>query len=143
VESEKGKRDALDRRRQPRFPDDASVLCVEDAGEGGFSQARLTELSAQGMRLLADRAFEPGSQIYAGIFLAESREPLVMLGVVQHCEGGGMGTTVGLEFLSVTEDQRVGLAQLLTYLKRRHGEAALVTVHAAPAIRRIGEERWW
>ena len=38
MESEKGKRDARDRRRHPRFPEDASVLCVEDAGEGGFHQ---------------------------------------------------------------------------------------------------------
>jgi hypothetical protein len=143
VDSETGNRAARDRRRHPRFVDDAQVLCVAEAGDGGFHAARLTELSVDGMRLAADRPFEPGSQLYAGIFLEESQEPLVILGVVQHCDACPKGATLGLQFLSVTEDQRLALARLAEYLKRRHGEAAAVTVHPAPAILRIGEERWW
>ncbi|MFI5401617.1 MAG: PilZ domain-containing protein [Planctomycetota bacterium] len=143
VDSETGTRAARDRRRHPRFADDARVLCVADAAEGGFYQARLTELSRDGMRLLTDRPFATGSQLYAGIFLPESQEPLVMLGVVQHCDTGADGAKLGLEFLSVTEEQQAALARLEAYLSRRHGEEALVTVHAAPPIRRIGEERWW
>ena len=143
MDSETGNRAARDRRRHPRFADDAQVLCDAEAGDGGFSQARLTELSADGMRLASERAFAPGSQIYAGIFLEESQQPLVMLGIVQHCDAAGKGTTLGLQFLSVTEEQRVALVRLEDYLKRRHGKEALVTVHPAPAIVRIGEERWW
>jgi hypothetical protein len=143
VDSETGNRAARDRRRHPRFVDDAQVLCVEEAGHGGFSQARLTELSADGMRLASDRPFVPGTQIYAGIFLEESKEPLVMLGVVQHCDADASGVALGLQFLSVTEEQQVALARLEQYLKHRHGKEALVTVHQAPAIVRIGEERWW
>jgi hypothetical protein len=119
------------------------VLCFADAGEGGFHQARLTELSADGMRLNALRGFAPGSEIYAGVFLEESREPLVVLGVVQHCVGDGNDVAVGVQFLSVTDEQRQALARLQEYVKRRHGAAAVVTVRAAPAIRRIGDERWW
>lgn len=143
MDSETGNQAARDRRRHPRFADDAQVLCVADAGTGGFYPARLTELSVDGMRLASGRPFEPGSEIYAGIFLEESQEPLVVLGVVQHCDPGPGGATLGLQFLSVTEDQRLALARLEQYLKRRHGKEALVTVHQAPAILRIGEERWW
>jgi hypothetical protein len=143
VESETGKRAARDRRRHPRFADDAQVLCVAEAGEGGFHQARLTELSADGMRLVSGRPFATGSQVYTGIFLEEEQEPLVVLGVVQHCDPGPDGASIGLQFVSVAEEQRLGLERLGDYLRRRHGEAALVTVHQAPAIRRIGEERWW
>lgn len=143
MDSETGNRNARDRRLYPRFADDARVLCVADAAEGGFYQARLTELSRDGMRLVADRPFARGSQVYAGIFLPESQEPLVILGVVQHCDAGRDGTTLGLQFLSVTEEQQDALARLEQYLSRRHGVEAIVTVHAAPAIRRIGEERWW
>jgi hypothetical protein len=143
VDSETGTRTARDRRLYPRFADEARVLCVTDAAEGGFYQARLTELSRDGMRLLTDRPFAPGSQLYAGIFLPESQEPLVMLGVVQHCDAEGEGATLGLEFLSVTEEQQAALVRLEAYLSRRHGEDAIVTVHAAPAIKRNGEERWW
>ena len=143
MDSETGNRAARDRRRHPRFTDDARVLCVGDFGEGGFYQARLTVLSRDGMRLLSDRAFAPGSNVYAGIFLEDAQQPLVILAVVQHCDGDGKGATLGVQFLSVTEEQRSGLARLEDYLRRRHGESALVTVREAPAIRRIGEERWW
>lgn len=143
MESESGNRAARDRRRHPRFADDAQVLCVVDAGEGGFYPARLTELSVDGMRLASSRRFEAGSQLYAGIFLEDSQEPLVMLGVVQHCDAGEKGAMLGLQFLSVTEEQRLALGRLEQYLKRRHGQEALVTIHQAPPIRRIGEERWW
>jgi len=144
LDSETGKNVAGDRRRHPRFADDAQVLCVADEATGGFHPARLTEISIDGMRLVADRPFEAGSQLYTGVFLEEAQEPLVMLGVVQHCDRGPAGATLGVEFLSVTEDQRLALAKLGDYLKRRHGASAtVVTVHPAPAIRRIGEERWW
>ena len=143
MESETGNGSARDRRRHVRFDDDRHVLCVADAAEGGFHQARLTELSLDGMRLTCSRAFEPGSLVYAGIFLEESHEPLVLHGIVQHCECGEQGAALGLQFVSVTEEQRSGLARLEEYLKRRHGDSALVTLHPAPAIRRIGEERWW
>jgi hypothetical protein len=132
-----------DRRRHARYAEDAQVLCVSDAGAGGFHTARLAELSVEGMRIETSRPFAAGEQLYAGILLEESREPLVVLGVVMHCDARPEGATVGLQFLSVTEDQRGALVRLAEYLKRRHGEAATVTVRAAPAIRRIGEERWW
>lgn len=142
MQSETGSNGARDRRRHPRFADDAQVLCVAEA-DGGFHQARLTELSADGMRLATDRHFTPGSQIYAGVFLGEAQEPLVLLGVVQHCEAQGAGGALGLQFLSVTDEQRLALARLQEYLKERHGADAIVTVHPAPAILRIGDENWW
>lgn len=132
-----------DRRRHPRFVEDAQVLCVADAGSGGFHTARLTEVSVEGMRIASDRPFEVGSEIYAGVLLQEMQDPLVILGIVQHCDTRKGAATVGVQFLSVTEEQRVALGRLSEYLKRRHGDAALVTLHPAPAIRRIGEERWW
>lgn len=143
MDPETGNLAARDRRRHPRYADDAQVLCVAGEGAGGFCAARLTELSLDGMRLHVDRAFPMGIELYAGIFLEEAQEPLVMLGVVQYCDPLPKGSTLGLQFLSVTEEQQVALARLEEYLERRHGEAALVTVHAAPAIKRIGEERWW
>jgi hypothetical protein len=142
VDVETGKR-GRDRRRHPRFNDDAQAICLTQAGEGGFQQARLTELSMDGMRLSCPRAFEAGSHVYAGVFLEEAQEPLVVVGVVQHCDVAADGATVGLQFLSVSEEQRAGLARLAAYLKQRHGASALVTVRAAPAIKRIDEERWW
>ncbi len=143
MQSGTGKNPARDRRRHPRFDDDARVLCFADAEDGGFHQARLTELSADGMRLRADRRFAPGSELYAGVFLEESSEPLVLLGVVQHCEGGGDEVTIGLRLPSVTDEQRQALAHLRDYVTRRHGASAVVTVRAAPAILRIGDETWW
>jgi hypothetical protein len=144
VDSETGNRAARDRRRHPRFADDAHVLCVTDAAEGGFHPGRLVELSVDGLRLATRRPFAPGEHLYVGVFLEESQEPLVVLGVVQHCDArNGDGATVGLQLVSMTEDQRRALARLKDYLGRRHGEAATVTIHPAPAIRRIGEERWW
>jgi hypothetical protein len=143
VESRTGRHAAPDRRRHPRFADDARVLCFAGAGRGGFHQARLTELSADGMRIHADRSFEPGRELHAGVFLESSLEPLVVMGVVQHCGGSGEDVTVGIQFLSVTEEQRQALARLREYMTRRHGASAAVTVRAAPAILRVRDERWW
>ena len=95
------------------------------------------------MRIQTDRAFSPGSQLYSGVFLEESREPLVLLGVVQHCEAEGSRANLGIRFLSVTDDQMASLRQLQEYLKRRHGTAATVTLRPATAILRAGQERWW
>jgi hypothetical protein len=143
VESETGKERARDRRRQPRFADDAQVLCVGEEGAGGFHQARLTELSADGMRILAPCAFAAGSQIYTGVFLEEEQEPLVLLGVVQHSEGDAGPARLGIQFVSVTDEQRLALDRLQQYLRRRHGRDAVVTVRAAPAILRVSDESWW
>jgi hypothetical protein len=143
VESETGKNGARDRRRHPRFSDDAAVLCMQGDGPTGFHQARLTEVSADGMRIAGAPAFAPGSQVYAGVFLEDAKEPLVLLGVVQHCEPSERDATLGLEFLSLNEDQRLSLQRLKDYLIRRHGAGATITVQAAPTILRIGEERWW
>jgi len=82
VESETGNKAARDRRRHPRFADDGLILCVADQGTSGFHQARLTELSADGMRILSGHAFAAGSQIFLGVFLEDAKEPLVLLGVV-------------------------------------------------------------
>jgi len=132
-----------DRRHHLRFEEEAQALCFEEGGSGGFHPARLVEISVDGMRLETHRELEPGGELYVGIFLEEAQEPLVTMGVVQHCEPRPGGATVGLQFLSVSSEQRHALEQLSQYLERRHGEAALVTIHAAPAIRHISEERWW
>jgi PilZ domain len=143
VESETGNQGARDRRRHPRFADEAQVLCVADEGAGGFHQARLTELSADGMRILSGHAFAPGSQIFLGVFLEDAKEPLVLLGVVQHCEPLLSQASLGVQFLSVTDEQRIALEGLQHYLKRRHGAPAVVTVRPATAILRIRDESWW
>jgi len=134
---------AKDRRRHPRFEDEAQALCFEESGAGGFHAARLIEISAEGMRLETGQVFEPGGELYVGVFLDQAREPLVTTGVVQHCAPRPGGATVGLQFVATTQEQRTALALLSDYLERRHGEEALVTLHPAPAIRHISEERWW
>ncbi|MCK6461063.1 MAG: PilZ domain-containing protein [Planctomycetes bacterium] len=142
MESETGKRAARDRRRHPRFADDAQVLCIADEGGGGFHHARLTELSADGMRIVARGAFAAGSQIYAGVFLEDEREPVVLLGVVQHCDADGAEAVLGIQFLSLSDEHRTALDRLRAYLKRRHGASADAS-KGTPVILRVGEERWW
>ncbi|HEX5139143.1 MAG TPA: PilZ domain-containing protein [Planctomycetota bacterium] len=143
MESETGSQRARDRRRHPRFADDANALCITETGGGGFHQARLTDISSDGMRIVSPCAFTPGSQLYAGVFLEDAREAIVLLGVVQHCETEGGDASLGIQFLSVADDQRAALQQLQRYLSCRHGAAATVTVRSAPAILRVGQERWW
>lgn len=142
MESETGKERARDRRRHPRFAEDANALCMTEEG-GGFHQAQLIEISLEGMRIQTKCAFSPGSQLYSGVFLEEAREPLVLLGVVQHCEGEGSHASLGIQFLGVSDDQRASLRQLQDYLKRRHGASANVTLRPASTILRAGQERWW
>jgi len=143
VETETGSKRACDRRRHPRFAEDANALCMTEAGDGGFHQARITEISSDGMRILTGCAFSPGSQLYAGVFLEEEQEPLVLLGVVQHVEADGPDTSLGIRFLSVTDEQQTAVAQLREYLTRRHGGSATVTLRPAAAILRVDEESWW
>lgn len=143
MESETGTRAARDRRRHPRFVDDAQVLCIADEGGGGFHHARLTELSADGMRIVARGAIAAGSQIYAGVFLEDEREPVVLLGVVQHCEADGAHAVLGIRFLSVNEEHRTALDRLRAYLRRRHGASSTAARQETPVILRVGEERWW
>jgi hypothetical protein len=141
VDSETG-RAAGERRRHPRYAEDARVLCVADAG-AGFQDARLVELSADGMRLVAREPFAPGEELYAGVFLEDAQEPLVVRGVVQHCDPEPRGAAVGVKLLGATDEQRDALARLEAYLERRHGAEALVTLRAVPAIKRVSDERWW
>ena len=42
------------------------------------------------------------------------RNVFVLLGVVQHCDTGETGTTLGLQLLSVTEEQQVALARTVS-----------------------------
>lgn len=143
MESETGNPRDRDRRRHPRFADDARVLCVASERGGGFHHARLTELSADGMRILAPCVLAAGSEIYAGVFLEDVREPVVLLGVVQHCDGDTAPTNLGIQFLSVTDPQRLALERLQQYLKQRHGPGALAAERAAPVILRLRDEGWW
>lgn len=135
---------AAERRRHRRFAEDISVLFVEDQGSGEFHSGWLSDLSVDGLTLHARRAFPTGSRLYLGILLRDRDEPLVALGGVQHCtraEGGDVA--LGLQFLSVSLEQRQAIARLRAYLHERYGADAGGARPTEALVRQVTDETWW
>ncbi len=109
-----------ERRRHPRFADNLQVFIVEVGKSSDFHYGRLLYLSVDGLRLEVDRTFVKDANLYVGIFVQDTQEPLVVLGVVEHCAAEKDTTVLGVQLLSQSVEQRDAIERLRRYVDEIH-----------------------
>ncbi len=110
-------------RSYPRIPEG---FTVQYRISGEFTQtwhsARSVNISASGIRLLAEPFVEKGDELEIQLNLPGLRNPLVLMGRVVWEKAIDDWVECGIEFLEMSADQRMQIDALVEFM-RQHGRS--------------------